>query len=128
MAQIITIAVKLLASSQRDEEAGVFVSRCPALNIFSQGETEDEAKAAIEEAVTLHLKTAYRFDRLHQLLVRAGFEMVSGSPLASFQGEYVAVTEVSETPMRGKSTDFEIEIPLTLVAAAAANTHHQLHA
>lgn len=118
MAQI-SIAVKVLVTIQRDDEAGVFVSRCPVLNIFSQGESEDEAKAAIEEAVRLQLMTAYRFDRLHQLLLRSGFINMTGGPdvddLESLPGQYVAVN------VADKTKQFKIEVPLTLVAAAAAN-------
>jgi predicted RNase H-like HicB family nuclease len=117
MAQLINIAVKVNVKVRHDEEAGVFVSHCPVLNIFSQGETEDEAKQAIEEAVKLHLIVAFRFDRLHQLLLRSGFTMGTGVPdLESFPGEYVALTEVPDN-----SKQFKIEVPLTLVAAAAKN-------
>jgi predicted RNase H-like HicB family nuclease len=125
MAQSISIAVKVLATIEYDEEAGVHVSRCPVLKIFSQGDSEAEATEAIEEAVKMHLMAAYKFDRLHQLLLRAGFnKMVGmGAPADpdSFPGQYVAVMEHAD-----KAKQVEIEVPLTLVAAAANNHGWQL--
>jgi predicted RNase H-like HicB family nuclease len=122
MPQTITIAVKVSATIVYDEEAGAFVSRSPLLNIFSQGNSESEAKEALEEAIGMQLRAAYRFDRLHQLLVRAGFTKMTGegippAELKSFPGEYVSVT----TEHAENAKQFEIEVPLTLIAAAANN-------
>ena len=36
-----------------DDEAGCIVSYCPELNIHSAGKTEEEAKAALREAIML---------------------------------------------------------------------------
>ena len=122
MAQI-SIAVKVRVTIQHDDEAGVFASHCPILNIFSQGESETEAKEAIEEAIVLQLAAAFKYDRLHQLLVRSGFTRMatsSGPPSPSFPGQYVAVGVLD------KVKEYEIEVPLTLVAAAAKNPEWQL--
>lgn len=58
---------------KRDDEAGVFVSHCPSLNVYSQGETEREAIDAIQSALHLYISAAYRFDKLDQILHQAGF-------------------------------------------------------
>jgi predicted RNase H-like HicB family nuclease len=121
MAQSISIAVKVKVTVEPDKEAGVFVSHCPVLRMFSQGDTEDEAKEAIEEAIGLHLKTAFRFGRLHQLLIRAGFDHMRGGMTASDLeacDQYVSVEHHSDD-----QKEFEIEVPLTLVAAAAAKSN-----
>jgi predicted RNase H-like HicB family nuclease len=121
MAQRITIKVKVLASIEYDTEAGVFVSSCPVLKMFSQGESEPEAEEALKEAIGMQLTAAYHFDRIHQLLVRAGFTNMTGlgppSDPESFPGEYISVT----TEHAEKAKQFEIEVPLTLLAAAANN-------
>jgi predicted RNase H-like HicB family nuclease len=62
---------------RHDDEASVFVSQCPALGIYSQGETIAEAREAINSAVAMYLATAYEFDRLDQVLRRAGFRGAS---------------------------------------------------
>lgn len=115
MAQI-NIVFKLSIKIRPDDEAGVFVSQCPLLNIFSQGETEEEAKEALQEAVTLQLRALYKFDRLHQVLTRSGFtmgEMGASPDLTNYPGQFVGVMEQNAKSM-------EIEVPMTLVAAAAA--------
>jgi predicted RNase H-like HicB family nuclease len=129
MAQRISIAVKVLATVEYDNEAGVFVSNSPALKIFSQGQTEDEAREALEEAIEMQLVAAYKFDRLHQLLFRAGFtQMVGGNlgpqALESIEGQYVRV--MTEKEVAEKAKQFEIEVPLELIAAAANNPGWQL--
>lgn len=118
MAQLINIKVKVLVNVRPDDEAGVFVSHCPVLNVYSQGESEEEAKEAIQEAIQLKLAIAYRFDRLHQILTRSGFSRMVGqiSDLPSEPIQYVSVMAIPD-----KSKQFEIEVPMALVAAAAQN-------
>ena len=121
MPQVITISVKLSATVDYEEESGVFVSRSPLLNIISQGDSEAEAKEALGEAIGMQLAALYKFDRLHQLLLRAGFTNMTGigppEDIESFPGEYVSVTAEHSD----RANQFEIEVPLTLVAAAAKN-------
>ena len=127
MPQQITISVKLTATIEYDDEAGVFVSRTPVLNIFSQGDSEVEAKEALEEAIVMQLRASYRFDRIHQLLVRAGFTKIVGlgppDDIETFSGQYVSV---DVTEHNDKAKHYEIEVPMTLVAAAAQNNGWQL--
>lgn len=124
MAQLISVAVKVRCMIKRDDEADVYVSHVPILNLYSQGETEAEAKEAIEEAVLLYLKAAYKFDRMDQLLRRSGFTTVlSGSPPNfSDDTEFIAVQE-RQSEYAGH---VEIEVPLTLLAAQYANECQQL--
>lgn len=41
-----------------EREGGGYVSHCPALNIASQGETVEEARGNLQEALELFLETA----------------------------------------------------------------------
>ena len=50
------IKVDLEVSIREDKEAGVFVSYCPALDLYSQAETHHEALDAIYDAVSLWLE------------------------------------------------------------------------
>ncbi len=52
------------ATFRYDKEAAVYVAYCPALDVYSQGESEAEAREAICEAVGLYLQTAYDHARL----------------------------------------------------------------
>jgi len=51
--------MNLLGATRRDDEANVFVSYCPALKIYSQGLTEEDAHKALEETIELYLETCY---------------------------------------------------------------------
>ena len=55
----LSIMFQLTCGVRWDEQAGVFVSSCPSMNVYSQGETEDEAIAAIKSAVGLYLKAVF---------------------------------------------------------------------
>lgn len=52
------ISVDLTITVKRDPIADVWVGYCPALDLYSQGETIDEAFAATKEAVNLWIKYA----------------------------------------------------------------------
>ena len=106
--------IRLQCAIEHDSQADVFVSRCPALALYSQGETRDEALAAIKEAVELYLKAALDFDRFDQILRRAGFRKVMPGSTENLPGQFIAVRERPE-----KSEQLEIEVPLTLVAKQA---------
>lgn len=51
---------RLTCEVRRDEQANVFVSSCPGMDVYSQGETEGEAVTAIKSAVGLYIKAAFR--------------------------------------------------------------------
>jgi predicted RNase H-like HicB family nuclease len=121
MAQSISIAVKVLCTIRRDEEADVFVSHCPVLSVFSQGESQEEAREAIEEAIGLHLKTAYKFDRLDQVLRRAGFKEFSGAISPEEPAQFVSVIEHGDYSQH----EVNIEVPLTLLAAQSSSARCQ---
>jgi predicted RNase H-like HicB family nuclease len=69
----IEFTINMNCTVHRDDDAGVFVSHCPTLDIYSQDETEADALEAIKEAITLHITTAFDFNRLDKILRRAGF-------------------------------------------------------
>lgn len=111
----IQFTIKMNVGVRQDEDAGVYVSHCPSLEIFSQGETEDEAVEAIKSAITLHLTTAFDFNRLDKVLRKAGFEKFSaGGEQDSSQGEdreFVAVHVKQDKQYR----NVPITLPLTLL-------------
>ena len=52
-----------------------WVSFCPVLDVFSQGSTEEEAKANLEEAVKLFLISCYERGTLEEVLKECGFKL-----------------------------------------------------
>ncbi len=49
------LTLKLDCCATWDKDAEVFVSYCPTFDVYSQGETVDDAFLAIENAVKMHL-------------------------------------------------------------------------
>jgi predicted RNase H-like HicB family nuclease len=48
--------INLDAPPRYDAEAGVWVGTCKELNVRSQGTSEDEARLALDSAVSIYLK------------------------------------------------------------------------
>jgi len=54
---------ELSITTRYDSDAKVWVSECPTLGIYSQGESEEEAALAIKEAIGLSLQTSFAQER-----------------------------------------------------------------
>ena len=50
------VVVDLIVKAWQDDETGDWVSHCPLLDVYSQGETEEQAIGAIAEAVRMWTK------------------------------------------------------------------------
>ncbi len=61
-----------------DEEIKQWVSVCPVLDLYSQGDTEEQAIFNIHEAVSLFLGTCYEIGTLNQVLQERGFHRERG--------------------------------------------------
>jgi len=75
----IRIEAQLLVSVRWDEVAGVYVSYAPALDIYSQGKTTDDAIRAIEGAMRMYLITALEEDKIGRVLKRFGDVVAAGT-------------------------------------------------
>lgn len=115
------IDCKLSAAVKFDDAAGVHVAWCPALDVYSQGENEPEAKAAIESAVMMYVTNCVRRGVLESVLKERGFG-VSDKPRKSEtgdSGEYISVRpEKEEAAGLGDFGNlFDIAVPLELMQA-----------
>lgn len=106
----VTIQMRLDCTVREDRETGCFVSRCPALSVFSAGQTELEALAAIESAVLLYVKALYRQNRLDEKLLLTGFAPVGDvARVEPGSGQYIALEDADLDLQRVK-----INVPLLL--------------
>lgn len=55
---------------------GVFVSYCPAFDLYSQGDTKEEAEKNIFEAAKLFINTSFERGNLDAVLKECGFKPV----------------------------------------------------
>ena len=53
-----------------------FLASCPALDVMSQGETEEQARANLAEALTLFLRSCIERGTLDAVLKQCGFTSV----------------------------------------------------
>lgn len=64
---------------KRNKEQGIFISCCPVLDIYSQGETEEEAKKNIIEATRLFITSCFERGTLDSVLKECGFTAIKQS-------------------------------------------------
>lgn len=106
------ITLKLDAAMRFDDSAGVFVSWCPALDVYSQGETADESAQALESALVLWIKQAYQRSVLDDLLLTRGFDRIGlGRGPGGSSRQFIGVEEIPEMYRR---QTFQVDLPLTL--------------
>lgn len=110
MALKITASVK--AATRKDDQTGIYVAYCPALRLRSQGTDEKRAKAAIESAIMLFLKTCIDEGKLDEALHDRGFKGVTSDDARSLQQarqEFITIENAKYDDV------FEINVPLYLL-------------
>ena len=71
---VVNITISLTALIG-EEKPGMYVSYCPTLDLYSQGETLEEAKKNIIEATTLFIESCIEDNTLGQILEDCGFSL-----------------------------------------------------
>lgn len=56
------------------KKGDIFISYCPVLDLFSQGDTEEEAWKNIGEAIKLFVTTCFERGTLEEVLKHCGFK------------------------------------------------------
>ena len=72
MQDTIELSVYLICTV-KPEAGDRWVTGCPALDLFSQGETEEEAKRCLEEAIGLWIEDCLERGTLDEALQEVGF-------------------------------------------------------
>jgi predicted RNase H-like HicB family nuclease len=118
----IEFTISLNCCTRFDEDANVFVGYCPTLNVFSQGDTEEEAVEAVQDAVGMHLTTAFDFNRLDKVLRRAGFAGMSTSQSAPEpeNSEFVRVAVLKDSKQHTITVPLHMSAPQGLQQYASA--------
>jgi predicted RNase H-like HicB family nuclease len=89
-----------------DAPSGTYVSYAPALDIYSQGETERGALRAIEGAMRMYLVTALETEKLGGVLKRFS-EAVSGIGPELPSDQYIKVVHDGEHQIKAKLMPLE---------------------
>ncbi len=120
----ITFEAKLKAGIKHDKDANVYVTYVPALKLYSQGETELQAKTALNDAVASFLLVAYENKLLEKCLHIVGFKNSEGeekSEQKEDQEDYINITEEMILEKNNFEDVFEVPAylpPLTADCAA----------
>lgn len=69
-----SLNLKLLAGFRHDDETGMFVGYCPALDIYAHGRDQQEVERTLPDAVVLFVKNAYKRNILEKFLKDQGFD------------------------------------------------------
>lgn len=114
----IQVLFNLKFATRYDERASVHVGYCPALGIYSQGQTEPQAENAIVNAAKLFIITCYGRDILHRVLRERGMTravIANASDIAKHEQELMTKAEqefISVRPRFEKEFDREVAINL----------------
>lgn len=71
----VDISVQLEVDIGKDEEVDAFVTYCPALDLYGQGKTKEDAKKSIDEAIFVILSRSFEEGGLHEKLKNFGFNI-----------------------------------------------------
>ena len=76
---VVKLELKLPATVKQDSTIGMYVSCCPILDIYSQGETIKKSLDNLQEAVSAFLVTCFEKGTLEQVLRDSGFTPIKKS-------------------------------------------------
>ena len=111
MRQQVKIDFRLEARIQHDAATGTFVTWCPQLDIYSQGETEELAKRALTNGLKLFLAECYHRKALDDYLLDHGFD-VEEDPAA---GAARMTSESGEITVKDpRFTTYMVDLPLLM--------------
>ncbi len=68
----------LLKANVFKEKPGMYVSHCPALDLYSQGDTPEEAREMIHDAVRMFIESCVERNVLNEVLADCGFFQIQG--------------------------------------------------
>lgn len=93
---VLEVKVKVRCTLRKSEATGLFVASCPTLQIKSQGTTQEQAKASIDDAVRLFVVHCLRRGILEEVLKNRGFAPVDsafGGEDRSVDDDVISVSE-----------------------------------
>jgi predicted RNase H-like HicB family nuclease len=112
----VEISLCLICTVKRD--AGKrWVSGCPALDLFSQGTTEEEAKRCLKKAIEIWVEDCLERGTLDQALREVGFHHVHAETIRPGD-EHITVGPVQEDAELAPGT-FPVHLSIPAYQAAA---------
>lgn len=118
-----TVEISLCLSCTVKRDTGSrWVTGCPALDLYSQGKTKDEAKRSLEEAIGLWVEDCLERGTLEQALREVGFHRVHPEIIQPGD-EHVIVSPAGEDDGLAVDT-FPVHISIPAYQAASLLSAH----
>jgi predicted RNase H-like HicB family nuclease len=118
-----TVGISLCLICTVKKDGDRWVTGCPALDVFSQGKAEEEAKRSLEEAISLWVEDCLERGTLDQALREVGFHRVHPETIRPGD-EHISVRSVSEDELAPNTFPVHISIPAYQAATLLAVGHH----
>ena len=96
-----TIQLNMHLPAKIIKKRDIFISHCPTLDVCSQGNTEEEAKHNLIEAITAFVISCFNRGTLEEVLKDCGF-----SP----------INDAAKKQVKSRGVDY-IDVPIPLIAA-----------
>ncbi len=111
MPDTVTVVVRLQAFVR--QEGRLWVSACPGIAVYSQGQTEGEAKQNLHEAAELWFESCIERDTLHEALIETGWHQVPpGTPTPpGAESIDVFTMRTEDEAVLGQRFPIEVKIP-----------------
>lgn len=118
----VEISLCLICTVKRDA-GDRWVTGCPALDLFSQGRTQEKAKRSLEEAIALWVEDCLERGTLDQALREVGFQKVHARAVQPGD-EHIIVRSVADaTELDVDTFPVHISIPAYQATALLLSAH-----
>lgn len=111
--------IRVLAAFRHDEESQVYVGFCPSLQIYAQGNTNEEAERSLKSAITLFVRNCFKRNILEKFLKARGFN-ATGLAFNSTQekmSEYIDIQEKRFELVK------DIDVPINFLRSSDQECH-----
>ena len=113
------IAVKLRLSAFVRQVDGFWESACPTLDVYSQGDSEEEAKASLQEAVEMWMESCLERNTLATALQELGWHRIPPELPMPPGADSIEVSAPDEIELRRVLGDpFSVELTIPAYQAA----------
>ena len=110
MADTVTISFTILCRVHEQKER--WSAGCPRLDVYSQGDTREGAKAALKEAVALFIESCLKRDTLDEVLRDSGFRLLPSGVEPSETSEHISIERRPvDEDLLGEEFPMNVEIP-----------------
>jgi predicted RNase H-like HicB family nuclease len=111
-----SVGLKINLEFEAHQEGDQWVSCCHPLDLYSQGDTPEEALAALKEAAVAWFESCIERGVVRQALEECGFRLATAAEASQYDN-VVALTDQAEPPRDPLKRSVEISVPAYIADA-----------